>query len=586
MNRREFLYSAAAATAATRAGLARPSAPLAEFGYSDVQFPDGPHQQQLEQTHAILMGLSEDSVLKPFRDREGLPAPGDELGGWYSTNAFAPAAQFGQWVSALARYYAITRDPATKAKVSSLVQGYAATISPQGKFFIHNRFPSYTYDKLVLGLIDANSYAGDPAALSILARTTSAANPYLPPHSVPRMTRQLTSEEEFSIHGWDESYTMGENLFLAAERTGRPLYRDMAVRFLPDQDFFDPLAKGQDVLAGRHAYSHMNALSSAAKAYLVLGDDKYLRAARNGFDFVQRQSFATGGWGPDELFSAPGSGDLGASLEKTHAGFETPCGAYAHFKLTRYLLRITQDSRYGDSMEKVMYNTVLGAKPMDPSGSAFYYSDYHSGGRKTYHPDKWPCCSGTLPQIAADYRVSTYFRDGRGVFVNLFIPSTLRWTQGDTRMSLTQSGPYPRAGQVQINVTAEKPVDCALRFRIPAWAESPSLSINGSRQTGELRPGTFAAIERTWKSGDRVEIELPSARRLEPVDAEHPDLVALVKGPLMLFSLAEKTPELSRRQLLQDDLAKGDIRFLPFMEISDQAYCTYQKLAREGSERA
>jgi hypothetical protein len=63
------------------------------------------------------------------------------------------------------------------------------------------------------------------------------------------------------------------------------------------------------------------------------------------------------------------------------------------------------------------------------------------------------------------------------------------------------------------------------------------------------------------------------------VDAGHPEMVALLQGPLVLFSLAERPPELSRRQLLEDDLAKGDVRFLPFMDITDQAYCTYQRLA-------
>jgi len=57
------------------------------------------------------------------------------------------------------------------------------------------------------------------------------------------------------------------------------------------------------------------------------------------------QSFATGGWGPDESFRAPGSGALYASLSSTHRGFETPCGSYAHFKLTRYLLRVTREGR-------------------------------------------------------------------------------------------------------------------------------------------------------------------------------------------------------------------------------------------------
>ncbi len=73
-----------------------------------------------------------------------------------------------------------------------------------------------------------------------------------------------------------------------------------------------------------------------------------------------------------------------SSLSKTHSSFETPCGSYAHFKLTRYLLRATRNSLYGDSMERVMYNTILGAKPLQPDGRTFYYSDYNFSGKKVY----------------------------------------------------------------------------------------------------------------------------------------------------------------------------------------------------------
>src|SRR3546814_5645624 len=90
---------------------------------------------------------------------------------------------------------------------------------------------------------------------------------------------------------------------------------------------------------------------------------------------IQEQSWASGGWGPGEFFIKPGSGELAETLFRNFkSSFETVCGSYAHFKLTRYLLRITRDSRYGDSMERVFYNTVLGAMPMLADGSAFYYS--------------------------------------------------------------------------------------------------------------------------------------------------------------------------------------------------------------------
>src|SRR6185437_10644369 len=161
-------------------------------------------------------------------------------------------------------------------------------------------------------------------------------------------------------------------------------YRELAIQYLDDTNWFDPLARGENVLAGKHAYSYVNSLSSAMQAYLTLGSKKHLSAARHAFAMLTTQSFATGGWGPDEMLRSPDSDDLIASLTKTHNNFETPCGSYVHFKLPRYLLRVTGDSRYGDSMERVMYNTVLGVKPMHTDGSAFYYSDYNFTGRKVY----------------------------------------------------------------------------------------------------------------------------------------------------------------------------------------------------------
>ena len=148
--------------------------PLAEFGYGDVLMSSDLHETQLHETHAVLMSLSDDSLLKPFRQMSGMPAPGEDLGGWYHydpdydyrknlDDGFAPACTFGQWVSALARAYAITGDEATREKVMRLNRLYAQTISAD--FYIKNRFPAYTYDKLLLGLIDSHSYVKDPQAL-------------------------------------------------------------------------------------------------------------------------------------------------------------------------------------------------------------------------------------------------------------------------------------------------------------------------------------------------------------------------------------------------------------------------------------
>ena len=567
--------------------------PLAQFGYGDVSLSSELHEKQLRETQTVLMNLSEDSLLQPFREMAGQPAPGARLGGWYVYDpnydyhtfdaGFAPGATFGQWVSALARGYAITNSPEVREKVLRLNRLYAKTIS--GDFYEKNRFPAYCYDKLVCGLIDSHEFAADPEAFSILDRTTDAALPHLPRAAVEHDTVWRPGKDV--SYTWDESYTISENLFLAYQRGAGQRYRSLAIQYLDDA-YYDPLAEGRNVLAGRHAYSYVNSLSSAMQAYFTLGSEKHLRAAKNAFDMLAEQSFSTGAWGPDETLRAPGSKDLASSLTNTHSSFETPCGSYAHFKLTRYLLRVTRDSRYGDSMERVMYNTILGAKPLQSDGKTFYYSDYNFDGGKVYSPHRWPCCSGTITQVAADYRINSYFRDEQGVYVNLYIPSTLKCVQNGTPASLAQKSAYPFDSLIAFDLTLGKPSEFSVAFRIPAWAEGASLAINGKRDTGLVVPGTFASIRREWKTGDRLELHLPMALRLEPIDGAHPDIAALLSGPLVLFPIGAPPAKLTPRDLLsakntspgkwQMAAANGPVELRPFFSIEDERYSTYFKL--------
>jgi|SRR5579884_3372022 len=598
-SRREFVRSASLTAAgvfaiplgfSTANAALKGHAPLKEFGYGDVMLQSELHNKQFEGTHAVLMELSEDSLLKPLRQMAGQPAPGADLGGWYHYDSnykpdfvydgFAPGCTFGQWVSALARAYAITGSNATREKVLRLNKLYAKTIS--GDFYEKNRFPAYCYDKLVCGLIDSHQHAGDRDAFSILERTTETALPHLPGKAVEHGHRWRQNPSVG--YTWDESYTISENLFLAYQRGAGKRYRALGKKYL-DDEYYDPLAEGRNVLGGRHAYSYVNSLSSAMQAYLTLGSVKHLRAASNAFEMLTAQSFATGGWGPDELLRGPDSDDVAASLAKTHSSFETPCGSYAHFKLTRYLLRVTGDSRYGDSMERVMYNTVLGAKPLLADGSTFYYSDYNFHGRKFYKKNHWPCCSGTLPQVAADYGINSYFHDEDGVYVNLYIPSTVRWTRDGAKISLTQGGDYPFEPVVRFNVSVSKPTEFAIHLRIPSWAEGASIDLNGRTVPKPALAGKFATLRRTWKNGDVIELNLPLKMRLEAIDSRHPETVAPLCGPQVLFAITDVPPVVTARQLLaakkvakqswQVETSTGPMSMLPFTVIDDQQYSTY-----------
>jgi DUF1680 family protein len=243
-------------------------------------------------------------------------------------------------------------------------------------------------------------------------------------------------------------------------------------------------------------------------------------------------------------------------------------------------------------MERVLYNTILGAWPIQADGTSFYYSDYANTGRKVWYKDKWPCCSGTFPQLAADYHISTYLRSQDGIYVNLFTPSSVRWTDGPTKFELTQVTRYPFDNKIEMQISASQPHQQTIHVRIPAWATpDPVLMVNGKRVSDAVEPGTFAPIRRLWNDGDRIQIEFPMPLRLEAVDANHPKTVALVQGPLVLMAVAESQPAFDAQSLLRakplnnasgdwvaSSIGGGQVTMRPFMSIDKETYSTYVQI--------
>lgn len=605
--RRSFLQKSAAFAAASaalrnvawaeRQPASSQSQHLTQFDYSQVELLDGPMRQQFRENHQLFLALNEDSLLKPFRQLAGMPAPGEDMGGWYSPSSnfdppkdmtgYIPGHSFGQYLSGLARAYAVTGDKPTQRKIHRLVAAFAPTIT--SKFYDGYCIPAYTFDKTNCGLIDAHKFAHEPLAMPTLARATDAVLPWLPEKALNR-DEMMARPHKNIAYTWDETYTLPENFYLAYQRGGGARYRKLAQRFLQDDTYFGPLSENRNVLPGKHAYSHVNALCSAMQCYLTDGSVKHFDAARNGFRFVLEQSFATGGWGPDETFKKPGTDELASTLASSHSSFETPCGAYGHFKIARYLMRTTGDSSYGDSMEAVLYNTILGARPIRSDGVSFYYSDYNRDAHKADYEQKWPCCSGTFPQLTADYGISSYLRSPRGIFVNLFVPSRVSWQQGHARAVLTQQTKYPAVGESLLTLSLDREESFVIALRIPGWAGAHSVArVNGKAIDTPLLPGQWAEISRTWRSGDAIELSLDMPLRLVPLDALHPNQVALMRGPLAMFAIQDDAPlRASRNQWLSaqrvseasSDLVvktdRGRIVMRPFSAITTERYRLYQ----------
>jgi len=568
---------------------------LSQFQYADVQLLDGPMLDQFQHNVSLFLNLPDDNLLKPFRQLVGMPAPGEDLGGWYSPSSdfdppknmtgYIPGHSFGQYLSGLSRAYAVTGDKAIQSKVHGLVRGFAPTVNT--KFYDGYCIPAYTFDKTNCGLIDAHEFAADPTALAVLNRATDAVLPWLPEKALNREEMMARPHKNISFT-WDETYTLPENFYLGYQRGAGDRYHQLAKRFLQDDTYFGPLSENQNVLPGQHAYSHVNALCSAMQAYLTDHSAKHLAAARNGFAFVLQKSYATGGWGPNEGFQKPGTDDLAKTLHSTHASFETPCGAYGHFKVARYLMRVTGDSTYGDTMEAVLYNTILGARPIRPDGVSFYYADYNTDGTKVDYEQKWPCCSGTFPQLTADYGISSYFRAPKGVYVNLYVPSRVTWRQGNARVTMTQQTTYPNNGETTLHLKMDRAERFTVALRIPAWAgQQTVIRVNGKIAGVKATNGTWAEVDREWKNGDRIEFAIDMPLRLVPLDAQHPNLVALLNGPVALFAIEPGTKTPNQKQLLlaqrinaasnewQVSTDQGKIQMKTYPAITSEHYRLY-----------
>src|SRR5262245_9797773 len=250
ISRRRFVQSAVWATAGTTlTGLASAvavgqralgSEVMSEFPYGAVRLTGGPIMRHFDRIHAHYLALDNDRLLKVFRQRAGLPAPGLAMGGWYDTNGFVPGLTLGQYISGLARFGAATGDRAAHDKVARLVAGFGQFIqradSPYAGPNAQTQWAAYVMDKYVVGLVDAFQLSGVEEAKKLLPLTIDRCLPYISPVSRDRIGKKDPP--------YDETYVISENLFQAAKITGDDQYRKLAVHYLLDKEWFDPLAAG------------------------------------------------------------------------------------------------------------------------------------------------------------------------------------------------------------------------------------------------------------------------------------------------------------------------------------------------------
>lgn len=274
-----------------------------------------------------------------------------------------------------------------------------------------------------------------------------------------------------------------------------------------------------------HVYVMLARCYAQTELYRHEGQPALLEMSR----YMRRELLRQGGG-----LNVVGSASDGEYFSYTQNG----AGAIGESCVTAYLLRwldslmrLDGDLRYGDIMERTIYNALFAAQ--DPAGRKLRYFAPFTGER-VYHDQDGFCCPGNFRRIVAELPQKIYYRAGRReVAVNLYTASQATLTLGGgIFVTLAQETDYPNSGRVQIRVTPTKAVAFALRLRIPRWCRNAAVTVNNDIPVA-ARPGRLYRLRRTWEPGDTVTLEMPMPWRLVKGHQMQEGKVALMRGPVV-----------------------------------------------------
>jgi uncharacterized protein len=511
------------------------------FPMNQVRVLAGPYQEAAEWNRGYMARLGEDRLLHNFRLNAGLPSSAAPLGGW---ERYVPGRDgelrghfTGHFLSASALLYASTGDQQAKAKGDSMVAELAKCQQKLGAGGYLSAFPTewfdrldarkpvwapyYTIHKIMAGMFDMYQHAGNKQALEVLEGMAAWADTWTASKPEEHMQEILKTE-----YGG-----MNEVLYNLAGATGDDRWAKAGDRFTK-KSFFNPLASRRDELRGLHVNTHIPQVIGAARRYELSGDMRFHDVADYfWYEVTSARSYVTGGTSNGEGWLAQPR-QLASELKRSTATAECCC-AYNMMKLTRQLYSWTGDPRYFDYYERTMLNHRLGTiQPQ--TGYTQYYLSLTPGAWKTFNnEDKcfW-CCTGSGVEEFSKLNDSIYWRDNEGLYVNLFIPSELNWAEKGFR--LRQDTKFPEVASTTLVINVDKPVQLAMRLRIPEWLKSGgSVKINGKAIEGMASAGSYLTLSRTWKNGDRVEMELPMHLRIEAMP-DDPKMQSILYGPVIL----------------------------------------------------
>jgi DUF1680 family protein len=537
-----------------RPAAVKPAVPLQaeEFPLSSVKLLESPFRRAMEVDRAYLLRLDPDRLLAGFRREAGLPKRAEPYGGWESIpdkGRYSLAGQgLGHYLSALSLMASATGDVECRRRVDAIVNELsgcqkaagggilcafpdskrlfaeiaAGEIKSDHLFGLNGGYvPLYVTHKVMAGLRDAWLLLGNRTARDVLVRMAGWLDTVFAKLTDAQIQEVLETEHGGIMEVLADVYAM----------TGDARYLALAKR-LNHKSLFDPMTRREDCLTGMHANAQIPKAIGMERIYELTGDPAYGKAARFFWDdVVNTRSFSIGGHGAYEFFFAPDAFATRGMASKT--GPET-CNTYNMIKLSRRQWLAEPSAATADFIERALYNHVLSSQ--DPSSGGFvYFTSMRPCHYRTYSSDTgdfW-CCTDTGMESQAKYGEFIYAHSRDRLRVDLLIPSELDWAERGIKVRLETR--FPEEGKGVLAISAKKPQKLAIAIRYPGWLKAGAieLTVNGMPEAVQARPGSYAVVERTWKTGDRIEVNWPLALRTEALPGSR-EWISILWGPVVL----------------------------------------------------
>jgi DUF1680 family protein len=285
-----------------------------------------------------------------------------------------------------------------------------------------------------------------------------------------------------------------------------------------------------------HAVRAMYACCGATDYYLETGDETYWKTLTTLWnDLSQRQMYITGGVGArsdgesfGDAYELPNSQAYGES-----------CAAIGNMMWNWRMLAASGEAKHADVIERALYNGINSGMSLD--GTTYCYRNplafNPDSGEQIRNP--WydtTCCPPNLERTFASLPGYFYSTSKDGLYVHLYDNSTLDWhLENGTPLKVVQKTNYPWDGDVKLTVSPAEPADFAVNVRIPGWAKSAKVAVNGKAFEG-AKPGEYLSIKRRWSPGDTVTLAFPMAAEIvasNPRVEENLGRVAVQRGPIV-----------------------------------------------------